>query len=228
MKLFDKTLDLAKKATSAVADTAAKKIAEAKQKREEEERRFIEEFPYKYRYVMRQKESISYDIDPLLLWDVLERDSYLISNANEEPAFIAKGTLMFGKHHFVVTNSNKEVIGKVNKALFKIPVPLAKDRKSFLVDIPGEENFTVSTYTLFDEADYSISLNNITMKADKREKEFMFLEKGNPKPIIHVYKVRSDDLFLRDKYFVGFDNENYLVKAVLLTLGIDVIFYGAD
>lgn len=228
MGLFDKTLGLAKKATSTVADAASKKIAEAKQKREEEERRFIEEFPYKYRYIVRQKESISYDIDPLLLWDVLERDSYLVSNSEEDPVFIVKGTLMFGKHHFVVTNSKKAVVGKVNKALFKVPVPFAKDRKSFMVDIPGEENFTVSTYILMGEQEYDVSISGATFDGDKRAKEYKFFDRGALKPTVHIYKVRSDEGFLRDKYYVGFDDESNLVKAILLAIGVDAVFYSPD
>ena len=225
MGLFDKTKDLAKKATNAVADTAAKKIAETKQKREEEERRFIEEFPYKHRYIIRQKDSVSID---LVLWDVLERDSYVISNADDKPVYIAKGTMLFGKHHFVVTNPENEVVGKVNKALFKIPIPLAKERKSFSIEIPGQEPFVVSTYTLFNEREYSISYSNLIMKANNREKEFQIFEKNSIKPIIHIYKVRSDESFFRDKYYVGFDDESYLAQAILMSIGIDVIFYGED
>lgn len=225
MGLLNKTLDLAKKATGAVVDTAGKKINEAKQKKAEEERRFIEEFPYKYRYIIRQKDAVSLD---LVLWEVLERDSYVIYNADEEPVYIAKGTVMMGKHHFVVTNQEKQVMGKVNKALFSVPIPFMKERKKCSIELAGEEAFEMETCISFNEREYTVSNRSMTIKADNREKEFQIFDKKSKKPIIHIYKVRSDEGFFQDKYFVGFDKEANKMRALLMTIGIDTIRFGED
>lgn len=223
MGLINKTFDLAKKATGAVVDAAGKKIAEAKQKKEEEEKRFIAEFPYKYRYIIRQKDSVSID---LVLWDVLERDSYVIYNADEEPVYIANGTVLLGKHHFVITNPQKQVMGKVKKALFNVPIPFMKERKTCTIELTDQEIFEMETCISFNEREFTVSKSGITIKADNREKEFRVYDKKDKKPIIHIYKVRSDEGFFKDKYFVGFDEETNKMLALLMTIGIDTIRFG--
>ena len=225
MGLLNKTLDLAIKATGTVVDTAGKKIAEAKQKKEEEEKRFIEEFPYKHRYIIRQKDAVSLD---LVLWEVLERDSYVIYNADDEPVYIAKGTVMMGKHHFVVTNPERQVMGKVNKALFNVPIPFMKERKTCSIELAGQDAFEMETCISFKEREYNVSNRDMTIKADIREKEFQIFEKKIKKPIIHIYKVRSDEGFFKDKYFVGFDEEENKMLAILMTIGIDTIRFGEN
>ncbi len=225
MGLLNKTIGLAVKATGAVVDTAGKKLAEAKQKKEEEERRFIEEFPYKYRYIIRQKDSVSLD---LVLWEILERDSYVIYNADEEPVYIAKGTVMMGKHHFVVTNPEKEVIGKVNKALFNVPMPFIKERKTCTIEIVGQNTFEMETCISFNEREYTVSNLGMTIKADYKEKEFQICDKNSKKTIIHIFKVRSEEGFFKDKYIVGFDEESNTMLAILMTIGIDTIRFGEN
>lgn len=224
MGLINKTLKLAQKATNVVTDTAVKKLTEAKQKREEKERQFIAKFPYKYRYILRQKDSVSID---LILWDALERDSYVIYNSNEEPVYIAKGTMMMGKHHFIVTNPEKKVLGKVNKALFNVPIPFMKERKTCSIELPDQNPFEMETCISFNEREYTIS-NGMSIKSDNREREFQIYNKTSPKPIIHIYKICSGDGFFSDKYFVGFDEETYKTLALLLTIGIDTIRFGED
>lgn len=53
----------------------------------------------------------------LVLWEVLERDSYVIYNADEEPVYIAKGTVLMG-------NSIKIVL-----PLFEKDANLTEDEK---------------------------------------------------------------------------------------------------
>lgn len=225
MGLLDKTLNLAKKATEAVIDTAGNKIDEAKQKRAEEERRFIAEFPYKHRYIIRQKDSVSLD---LVLWDVLERDSYVIYDADENPVYIAKGTVLMGKHHFVITNPEKQEMGKVRKALFNVPIPFMKERKTCTIEIAGQEPFDIETCISLKEREYNVLYRNMSIRADAKEKEFQVFDKKGKKPIIHIYKIRSEENFFKDKYFVGFDDEANKMLAICMAIGIDTIRFSED
>lgn len=225
MGLLNKTFDLAKKATGTVWDTAGKKINDARQKREEEERKFFEEFPYKNRYIIRQKDSVSLD---LVLWEVLERDSYVIYNADEEPVYIAKGTVLMGKHHFVVTDPNKQEMGKVRKALINVPIPFMKERKTCTIEVKNEEPFELETCISFNEREYTATKSGMTIKADTKDKEFQIFEKKGKKPIIHIYKVRSDEGFFKDKYVIGFDEDANKMLAILMTIGIDAIRFSED
>ena len=225
MGLLDKTLNLAKKATEAVIDTAGNKIDEAKQKRAEEERRFIAEFPYKHRYIIRQKDSVSLD---LVLWYVLERDSYVIYDADENPVYIAKGTVLMGKHHFVITNPEKQEMGKVRKALFNVPIPFMKERKTCTIEIAVQEPFDIETCISLKEREYNVLYRNMSIRADAKEKEFQVFDKKGKKPIIHIYKIRSEENFFKDKYFVGFDDEANKMLAICMAIGIDTIRFSED
>lgn len=225
MGLLDKTLNLAKKATEAAIGTANRKIDEAKQKHLEAEQKFIQEFPYKNRYIIRQKDAVSLD---LVLWEVLERDSYVIYNADEEPIYIAKGTVLMGKHHFVITNPEKQQMGKICKALFNVPMPFIKERKTCTIELTGQEPFEIETCISFKEREYTVSYRNMTIKADTKEKEFQIFEKNSKKPIIHIYKVRSDEGFFKDKYFVGFDESDNKILAISMAIGIDTIRFSEN
>lgn len=164
----------------------------------------------------------------LILWEVLERDSYVIYNADEEPVYIAKGTVMMGKHHFVVTNRNKQLVGKVKKALINVPIPFMKERKTCSIELIGEEPFEIETCISFGEREYSVSNRSMTINADARDKEFQIFDKNDKKPIIHIYKVRSDEGLFMDKYYVGFDEEANKMLALLMTIGIDTIRFSED
>lgn len=222
MGLLNKAIGTAVKATGKVKDAAEKKVKEAKKKRQEEERKFFEQFPYKNMYIIRQKDSISVD---LVLWEVLERDYYVVYDEKDIPIYIAKGTKMMGKHHFVVTNPEKQVVGKVKKALLNIPMPFMKEHKSCSIEIEGKEPFELETYISFNERTFDIDKKGLKIEVDSKEKEFQVKRGNRKKPIIHIYKRRSDEGFWMDKYVVGFDDEKDKMLAVFLTIGIDSIRY---
>lgn len=225
MGLLNKAIGNAVKATGKIKEAAEKKVNEAKKKRKEEERKFFEQFPYKNMCIIRQKDSISVD---LVLWEVLERDYYVIYDEKDVPIYIAKGTTMMGKHHFIVSNSEKKVVGKVKKALFNIPMPFMKERKSCSIEIEGNEAFELETYISFRERQYDIGRKGLVIEIDSKEKEFRVKRNSRKKPIIHIYKRRSDEGFFMDKYVVGFDDEKDKILAILLTIGIDTIRYADD
>lgn len=225
MGLLGKTFELAKKATTAAIDSANRKLEEAKQKRIEEERRFLESFPYANRYTIKQKDSVSLD---LVLWEVLERDSYVIYDTADNPIYIAKGTVLMGKHHFVVTSPDKKQHCKIHKAIFNVPLPFMKDRKTCKIELLGKEPFEIETCISFNEREYSVSGSRFSIKADEKEKEFMIFRKNKKKPDIHIYKVKSDEGFFKDKYYVGFDNPEDGMLAISMAIGIDTIRYAED
>lgn len=216
-KTLKKTVQVAKKASSVAIDTANKKVDEIKQKQIDKEREFIEEFPYQHRISVRQMDSTSVD---LLLWEVLERDSYVVYDVNEKPIYIIKGTVMMGKHHFVITNPEKRVVGKIRKAIFNMPIPFEKEKEKCIIELNGEEPFEMETYISFGEREYSISNKGLNMRAiEKIEREFQVSNRKQRKPVIHIYKKG----LIRDRYTVGFDEEKNEILAVALAIGLDII-----
>ena len=224
MGLLGKTLELAKKATSSVIESANRKLEEARQKRIEEEKKFLQEFPYKYRYIIKQGETLSLD---LVLWEGLERNSYVVFDDKENPVYIAKGTFWMGRHHFIVTDNNKKRCCKINKALFNVPLPFIKERKTCKIALSEEEPFEIGTCISFKEREYSISKDGMSIKADEKEKEFKIFRNNNDTPDIHIYKIRSGE-FLKGKYCVGFDNYADGILALSLAVGIDTIRFSLD
>lgn len=222
MSILGKTFELAKKAGSAAINSASRKLEEAKQKRLQEEQMFLQRFPYKYRCTIRQQDSTNVD---LMVWEILEKDAYIVYDAEDTPIYIAKGTAFMGKHHFKVTSPDKKQHCKIHKALFKVPVPFIKDRKSCKVRLTGKEPFIIKTYISFKKREYAIEGRDMSIEADKKEKEFKIFRNDRTTPCIHIYKVRSDEGFFRDKYYVGFNDARDEMLAIATTIGIDTIRY---
>ena len=86
----------------------------------------------------------------------------------------------------------------------------------------------METCISFKEREYTTTKSGMTIKADAREKEFQVFDKKGKKPIIHIYKVRSDEGFFKDKYVVGFDEDTNKMLAILMTIGIDTIRFSED
>lgn len=216
-KTLKKTAQVAKKASSVAIDTANKKVDEIKQKQIDKERKFIEEFPYQHRISVRQMDSTSVD---LLLWEVLERDSYVVYDVNEKPIYIIKGTVMMGKHHFVITNPEKRVVGKIRKAIFNMPIPFEKEKEKCIIELNGEEPFELETYISFGEREYHFFNKGLKIRVtDKLEREFKINNRKHKKPVVHIYKKG----IMRDRYTVGFDEVKNEILAIALTIGVDII-----
>lgn len=222
MSLLSKTLSVAKKATESLVDAAGRKIDDVAKKQKDDERSFLQSIPYNNVCVLLQNNTMSIAAD---LWEILERDSYVVYDVDQQPLYIAKGTLLMGKHHFIITNPNKVVCGKVNKALFKMPMPFVKERASCTVELPNREPFTLETMISFDGREYSSSLREIRIVADEKEKEFRIIRAREKKPVAHIYKTRSfaKGTFFNDKYYIAFDNKKDELLAINIALAIDLI-----
>ena len=216
-RTLKKTMKVAKKASSVAMNTANQKVNEIKQKQAEKEQKFIEEFPYNYRISVCQMDSIS---TSLLLWEILERDSYIVYDVNEKPIYIVKGKVIMGKYHFIITNPEKKVVGKMRKLLFNMPIPFEKEKEACIIELDGEESFEMETYISFGKREYHIHNKGLRMKAiDKLEREFQINNRKQRKPVIHIYKKG----IMRDKYTVGFDEEKNEILAVVMAVGLDLI-----
>ena len=182
----------------------------------------MQSIPYDNVYVLLQNDAVNIDLG---LWETPERDSFVIYDVDRHPLYIAKGTFWMGKHHFILTNSHKTVCGKVNKALFNVPLPFVEDRVSCTVELPGEETFSLETKLSFGRRDYSCSLKGIKIVADEKEKEFRIIRDCEKKPLAHIYKTRSfaKGTFYNDKYYVAFDDKNDELLAINIAVAIDLI-----
>lgn len=228
MGLLDKTLDIAKKASKLAIDVANKKIDETKKKRAEEKDIFIESIPYKYKYVVTQGDSTSLDLG---FWDVLDRDTFAVCDLNNNPIFLAKGTLLRGKHHFIVTNPNREQLAKVHKHYINFSNILEREKRTCTIELTGEESFYIQTYKEFKERQYYISKNGWDMESAGtliKENEFKFTKRRIKKPVISVYKIRSSEGWFNDQYITAFDDESYAVLATCLAIGVDAIRFSGD
>ena len=80
MGLFDKTIKIAKQASKVAMDVAGEKIDEIKKKREDKNKIFVENIPYKFKYTVLLGDC-GYDG----LFIDLERDSYAILDKDKNP-----------------------------------------------------------------------------------------------------------------------------------------------
>lgn len=215
-KFATNMIDTAKEATR-------QKIEEDRKRREEKERQFKEAFPYQHMLTIREKNIFS--TKESNLWEQITNESYVITDENEKPVYIAKEDFFLGSYKYKVTNSDKKVIGHVRRHYFNFGFPFVKERHGCTVSVAEtNERYRLTTYLSFKEREFGGSDGAYTVTCkDKKEfaKEFKVL-KDNAK-IAHIYKVSSDDGFLASRYIVGYDNKKDEVLAVLNGLAIHMI-----
>ena len=218
-----KTKKIAADMIDATKVAVQKKIEEDRRRREEKERQFIESFPYKYMLTIREKSLFSTLENDL--WEKITNESYVITDADENAAYIAKEGLCLGSYNYKVTNSEKKVIGYVRRHLFNFGFPFVKERHGCTVKLVNtNQKFRLTTYLSFNEREFGGTefAYRVSCK-DKYAKEFKILD-GNRK-IAHIFKVSSDDGFLANRYIVGYDDKKDEEIAVLISLAVHFIIH---
>lgn len=219
----NRTKSLAANMLNAAKEAARQKREEERKRREEKERNFKETFPYQHMFTIREKNIFSSKESDL--WEQITKESYVITDENEKPIYIAKESFWLGSYYYKVTNSDKKVIGYVRRHLFNFGFPFVKDRHGCTVRVvETNERYRLTTYMFLKEREFggSDGAYSVTCK-DKKEfaKEFK-VSKGNNQ-IAHIYKVSYDDGFLASRYIVGYDNKDVEHLAVLNGLAIHLI-----
>lgn len=187
----------------------------------EESEAFLE-MPYQYKYIIRQQETSSVD---LFLGEILERDTYILIDKENNTEFIVKGTVLMGKHHFIMKNSEAREVGRIKKSLVNIPIPFEKEPKSCSIIINDTRYCDVKTYILFGERNYSLSCSDLNIKFDKFGKEFKIYKSESKEPICQINKTFANDTTYRDKYVVGINSLEHKIPMLLIAIGIDLIRY---
>lgn len=181
----------------------------------------LKQIQYKNKVIIRQQPSTSLY---MLFDEVLERDSYIVFDEKDEPKYIIKGTVLFGKHHFHMKDKNGKEVGVIKKKIINIPNPLEfeKEVKSCTIEINGKKIGNFSRYKELFEKEYNYRIGDMTIEADKREKVLKVFSKNKENPIILIEKAVSDTV-LENKYVVGFNRKDNEIKAILIAIGIDLI-----
>lgn len=227
--------DVAKATKQKANEIAEKAKAEAERKKEEErlrkeenERKFRESFPFKRMYNIRKDTTQKPEY-----WETLTHHSYVVTDENENPVFIAKENFWIENYRFKVTNSNKEVVGYIRKHLFNFGFPFVKDRKGCTIRL-ADNSFKarLTTYVSFKEREFGSTEGTISVKLENkdklgREKVYKVSKNGSNKKFSKVYRIRSDEGFFKDRYVVGFDDEEDAILATLVAIGINMIRYEA-
>lgn len=222
-----KTKKLAANMIDTAKEAAQKKIEEDRNRREEKERQFKESFPYKHMLTIREKNIFSSKESGL--WEEITNESYVITDADEKPVYIAKEGFWLGSYNYRITNLEKKVIGHVRRHLINFGYPFVKERHGCTVKVAEtNEKFRLTTYLSFKEREFGGTERayKVTCKDKKKLAKEFKITKGNKK-IAHIYKVSSDDGFLASRYIVGYDNENDENIAVLNSLAIHLIMHAS-
>lgn len=226
-KMVSNTVEKAKKLTTNLIDSAKETARQKKEadrkRREEKERHFKETFPYQYMLTIREKNIFSSKESGL--WEQITSDSYVITDADEKPVYIAKESLLVGSYKYTVTDSDKKVIGHIRRHLFNFGFPFVKDRHGCTVRVAkNNERYRLTTHMFLNEREFGGLYSTYSVRCkDKKEfpKEFMIL-KGN-KEIAHIYSLSSDDGFLASRYIIGYNDKNNEILTVLNSLAIHLV-----
>lgn len=205
-----------------VVNKISDKATERRNRKIEEEKKLIENLPFENKYMVRSQPSSSIDLG---LWDVLERDSYIVYDDNDNPFLIAKGALVMGKHHFIVTNKDKIKIATIHKELFKFPGVFEKNRKGCRINIAEKEYIQLESYTEFDEDKYRLSGCDYSITADMWKKEFCIIDDRTHKTIAKILRVHSEQSIFLTQYVVAFNNLQNKLLALFICICLDLVHF---
>lgn len=230
-------MGLLKKAVKATAqkanELAEKAKAEAERKKEEErlkkeenERKFRETFPFKRMYDIRKDTTQKPEY-----WEKLTRNTYVVTDEKEQPVYIAKENFWIENYLFEVTDANKKVVGHIRKHLFNFGWPFVKERRGCTIWL-ADKSFRarLTTYVFWGEREFGSTENTVSVKLESkdkfgREKVYKVSKAKSNKKFSKVYRIRSDEGFFKDRYIVGFDEEDDAVLASLVAIAINMIRY---
>lgn len=232
MGLLKKVAEVTSQKASELAEKAR---AEAERKKEEErlrkeenERKFRENFLYKRMYYIKKdtKQKPEY-------WEKLTRNTYVVSDENEQPVYIAKENYWIENYRYKITDSNKKTVGYIRKHLINFGWPFVKERKGCTIWL-ADNSFKarLTTYISFGEREFGSTEDTISVKLEDkdkfgREKVYRVSKADSNNVFSRVYRIRSDEGYFKDKYVVGFDNEEDSVLASLVAIAINMIRYDA-
>lgn len=202
---------------------AQQKIEEDKKLREEKEKQFLETFPHKYMFTLRDKGLIPTKESGL--WEPITSFSYVIKDAGQKAIYIAKEGFWTGDYNYKITNSEKTVIGYIRRHFFNFGFPFVKNRHGCTIKIAEtNQKFRLTTHIFFNEREfggtegaYKVTCKNKAILA----KEFK-VTRGR-KNIAKIYRVSPDEGFLTNRYIVGYDDMQHEHVAVLISLAIHLI-----
>lgn len=225
--------DVAKVTKQKAGELAEKAKAEVERKKEEErlrkeenERKFRESFPFQRMYNIRKdtKQKPEY-------WEKVTNHTYVVTDENEKPIYIAKENFWIENYRFKVTNSDKEVVGFIRKHLFNFGFPFVKERKGCTIKL-ADNSFKarLTTYISFNKREFGGTEGTISVVLENTDKLgseniYKVSKSGSNKNFSKVYRIRSDEGFFKDRFVVGFDNEEDAILATLIAIGINMIRY---
>lgn len=225
-------MGLLKKAVSATTqkanELAQKAKAENERKKEEErlrkeenERKFREKFPFTRMY---QIKSGTVEIS-----GGYKRTAYFIIDEQGNTVYTARGTFWMENYHFVFVDANKKTVAHIRKHLFNFGWSFVKERTGCTMWLEDKSfRARLTTYLFMKEREFGSTEETISVKLEdidklKRDKVYKVSKHGCGYSFSKVYRVRSDEGFLSNKYIVGFNKEEDALLASLVAIAINTI-----
>ena len=231
----------------------AEKEARKEKKREEEKRFSSMSIPYEHKLIVRElatsQSMISDKLDRrnYAICDSCDNVKYRLKElifdkeiyfAYEDNRVVLKKSMPFS-----VKNKANEIVGHIERQPDYVPYRDLFDKLNFKESyIELVKRCTIQThngkkleieansrrnnpYSLKRNIEYGFVTSQLKMRVNSNETDFQIFDGTYAsKPIIHIHKVRSDDLLFR-KYIVGFDDETRELQAGLLAVAISLIDY---
>ncbi len=230
----------------------AEKEARKEEKRKEEKRFSSLNIPYKYKLIVRElatsQSMISDKLDRrnYAICDSCDNVKYRLKELSFDKLFFKYEDIepvLKISMPFSVKNNAKEIVGHVERHPDYVPYRGIFDKLNFkesyielvkrcTIQINNEKKLEIEAnsrrenpYSLKRNIEYGFVNSPLKIRANSNETDFQIFDGTYAsKPIIHIHKVRSDDL-LCAKYIVGFDDETRELQAGLLAVAINLIDY---
>lgn len=209
MGLIGKAIGAGASLIGAGAEAIGKGIEQAFLKQEKKNLEYLDKYPYKNKFIVREVKEVQKDMEFIKDFGV-EKNFFVVYSSENTPLFLTYSEEKFGKCKYTL----------VDMATNEIAI-LTSKKKQCTIEY-GNDTYELKYSELFDKPKFTLSNSIFKMKWNDTAKEIK-VQRGDNKTAIQINKVPSDLGAKWGEYIVGCNDDADVLLTILLGIAVGTV-----
>lgn len=209
MGLIGKAIGAGASLIGAGAEAIGKGIEQAFLKQEKKNLEYLDKYPYKNKFIIREVKEMQKDMEFIKDFGV-EKNFFVIYSSENTPLFFTYSEEKFGKCKYTLVDMAANEIAT-----------LTSKKKQCTIEY-GNDTYELKYRELFDKPKFTLSKSIFKMKCNDTAKEIK-VQRGDNKTAIQINKVPSDLGAKWGEYIVGCNNDTDVLLTILLGIAVGTV-----
>lgn len=209
MGLIGKVIGAGASLIGAGAEVLCKGIDNTFLKQEKKNLEYLEKYPYKNKFIVREVKELQGDMEFAKKFDA-KKNFFVVYSIEKVPVFLAHSEEKFRQCEYTL----------VDMAGNKIAMIITKKRHCIIKH--KNDIYELKYSDLFDKPNFSLSNSNFKIKCNETGKEIS-VYKGDNKTAIQINKVSSDLGAKWGEYIVGCNNDEDVTLTILFGIAVGTL-----